>query len=1007
MVRRFLAPMALLLFVVTISADEPQSVEQLEKQLAELQAKLEVLKRQQAAGEGKKVLSIAEADTWRNFRGSSQFDVGYRISNNGKWIAYRVGASEGEAEVVVRNLIDGKETKYPSGGGFSTFNFSFDSKWLSFSVTPVTPRGISPAVAAAMPRPKSKIVLLNLEKGEKLELEGFSSLQFSGEASTHVALRKSSESPAGSAPTNLPPGVTLPPGAASQTAAPTSSGSDLVIHELATGAQLVMGNVSEYSFNKKGDLLIMLIDAAGQIGNGVQVRDMKTGVVTPLETAKASYRSLNWHEDFTALTVIKAVEDKDYDGKWNTILAFTGLGSKPVSHTYDPKTDPNFPKDMGISSNRAVNWTKGLDAFTFGIAEQKKKDTSKKEAAPPPAPSAPSTPPVPSTGGPGRRRDGPGGLPTAGTSAGQPDLVIWHWKDSRLQPMQQVQANSDKSFTYLCIYHIKDKKFVQLANEDVRNVSLPGKQKFAIGQDVKPYEYMANLDGRRYSDIYVIDPKTGGRQKALTKVRFYFGPSADGSKLLYHDDGHFYAFDIASGKSINLTAKISTTSFVDTEDDHNIAKPPTNVLGWSKDSQFVLLSDGWDLWKVAADGSGGVNLTVNGKSDGIRYKQFSQFEPERNEPGLDFTKSAITSFYGEWTKNEGFGRIEPGRSGVTVLFSGAMKLSTLTKARDAERYVFTKQTAIEPGNLHVTDDKFQDVEKISDINPQQKDYHWLAGAKLIEYQALGKKLQGALFLPANYKPGTKYPTVVYIYEKLSDGLHSYTPPSTGGFNKSIYASHGYAVLMPDITYKVNDPGKSSVECINAALDAAIATGIVDGEKLGLQGHSWGGYQTAYAITQTNRFKAACAGAPLTDLVSMYSSVYWNSGSANQPIFESSQGRFTAGYWDQQEAYIRNSPVYFAKNVTTPLLLLHNDKDGAVDFTQGIEYYNTLRRLQKPVVMLQYKGENHGLVKPENRKDYAKRMQEFFDHYLMNKPAPDWWKDGVPHLKMDEYLKGRK
>jgi dipeptidyl aminopeptidase/acylaminoacyl peptidase len=199
---------------------------------------------------------------------------------------------------------------------------------------------------------------------------------------------------------------------------------------------------------------------------------------------------------------------------------------------------------------------------------------------------------------------------------------------------------------------------------------------------------------------------------------------------------------------------------------------------------------------------------------------------------------------------------------------------------------------------------------------------------------------------------------------------------------------------------------SAVWCVVPAVEAAIKTGVVDKNNVAIHGHSWGGYQTAFLITQTDVFKAAIAGAPLTDMVSMYSLIYWNTGSANQPIFESSQGRFTGGYWQVPDAYVRNSPVRFAQNVKTPLMILHNDKDGAVDWTQGIEYFNTLRRLGKPVVMLQYKGENHGLAKTENRKDYSVRMREFFDYHLKGKPAPQWLLEGVPHLKMKEHLDDR-
>ncbi len=199
---------------------------------------------------------------------------------------------------------------------------------------------------------------------------------------------------------------------------------------------------------------------------------------------------------------------------------------------------------------------------------------------------------------------------------------------------------------------------------------------------------------------------------------------------------------------------------------------------------------------------------------------------------------------------------------------------------------------------------------------------------------------------------------------------------------------------------------SAVWCVLPALQAAIDTGVVDPEHVGIHGHSWGGYQSAFLVTQTDAFAAVATGAPLTNMISMYASIYWNSGSSDGAIFESSQGRFEGGPWDYLDAYERNSPVYHAENIQTPILLLHNDQDGAVDWNQGIEYYNTIRRLGKPIVMLQYVGENHGLAKQANRKDYTIRMREFFDHFLKGAPAPAWWTEGVPYIEMEDHIKER-
>ncbi|MCK7559812.1 prolyl oligopeptidase family serine peptidase [Chitinophaga sedimenti] len=300
--------------------------------------------------------------------------------------------------------------------------------------------------------------------------------------------------------------------------------------------------------------------------------------------------------------------------------------------------------------------------------------------------------------------------------------------------------------------------------------------------------------------------------------------------------------------------------------------------------------------------------------------------------------------------------------------------------------------------------------QITKNTPDRNKYTWSAGTQLVDYVSdKGDTLQGALFLPAGYQPGKKYPTVVYYYEKLSQTRHSYVDPnfSGTGWSPTMYTSAGYAVFIPDIVYKLDDPGMSAVWCVLPAVKAAIKTGVIDEEHIGIHGHSWGGYQTAFLSTQTNMFKAAAAGAALTNMVSMYDLIYWNSGGGNMAIFEASQGRFKGAPWENWDAYLRNSPIYHVKKVNTPLLILHNDKDGAVDFTQGIEFYSALRRLKKPVVMVQYKGENHGIAKMENRKDYSVRMMEFFDYHLKGKPAPAWLDKGIDMLKLDEELEERK
>ena len=256
-------------------------------------------------------------------------------------------------------------------------------------------------------------------------------------------------------------------------------------------------------------------------------------------------------------------------------------------------------------------------------------------------------------------------------------------------------------------------------------------------------------------------------------------------------------------------------------------------------------------------------------------------------------------------------------------------------------------------------------------------------------------MQGALFYPANYEAGKQYPMITYIYETLSNTVHSYSSPSQrSAYNTANFTSSGYFVFRPDIVYDINDPGVSAVNCVVPAVEEVLKTGMIDKTKVGLMGHSWGAYQTSFIITQTNLFSAACAGAPLTNLISMSNSIYWNTGTPDSKIFETSQGRFDGPWYEKMEDHMRNSPMYQAANINTPLLVAFGDKDGAVDWHQGIEMYSTMRRMQKPHIMLVYADENHGLAKKENQIDYQKRQREFFDYYLLGKTPEKWIVDGV-------------
>ena len=955
------------------------------------------LSMQQAA---KRPIAIEDVVAWKTL-GTPVLSAG------GEWFGYRLAPQEGDGEVVLKRVRGDKELRLPAGeqpqaegggrggpggpaGGTATLAFSEDGKWAAFTSYPTH------AAAQRLRRQRrpiqSSVTLVNLATGEKHEYPKIRRFAFSGESSGWLAMhRYGADGPGGSNGPAAGGGRGAAPVAPVAALPDRPRGSDLILHELATGNELNVGNVSEFSFRKDGRLLAFAIDAADKAGNGLQIRNMMTGVVTPLDSASASYERISWSDKGDALAVLRGTDSRGFRDKFYAVVGVTDVETNaPKKVVFDPAADASVPKGFSVSPNRAPLWTDDLQALIFGLYEPRPREGG---AATEEADGPADDPPAPAN--------------DAANPEDKVDLVLWHYKDPRLQTQQEVQEARDRAYNYVAEYRVGTKKFVRLADDTMRDVTVSTKQsRWGFGSDDREYELMGSLDGRRYEDVFAIDLETGQRKMVIPHLRYFSGPSPDGNSILYYMDGDYHVYDFAAGKDRNITQGLPV-SFVDVEDDHNNVKPPIQAVGWASDGKWVLLSDAWDVWKVSVDGAPAVNLTGNGRKDAVRYQQRYALEaPEDRDEGIDLSKPQYFRAYGEWTKKAGIARLDPA-GGVKIVGWADASYPQMLKARHADIVVYSRGTSLEPNDYYAAGASLVDPVRLTDQRPQVAQFAWSAGVQLVNYTSdKGDKLQAALFLPANYEKGKSYPTVVNFYEKMSQTANQFAAPTANGFNRSLYTSHGYAVFVPDITYRVNDPGMSAVWCMVPAVKAAIATGIVDPKHIGITGHSWGGYQTAFLITQTDVFTAAVAGAPLTDMVSMYSLVYKNTGGGNGAIFESSQGRFKGGFWENWDAYYRNSPVFWARNVKTPLMILHNDKDGAVDFTQGVEYFNTLRRMQKPVIMLEYLGENHSLARRPNQRDYTARMLEFFDHYLMGAAAPDWMVNGVPRLKMDEHLKQR-
>ncbi len=536
----------------------------------------------------------------------------------------------------------------------------------------------------------------------------------------------------------------------------------------------------------------------------------------------------------------------------------------------------------------------------------------------------------------------------------------------------------------------------------------------ALGVSELPYRQLISWDGR-YVDFYLVNTTTGAREKVEQKVKSYPRLSPEGKYVTWWDGNSkaWMAMDTHTKQVRNLTGGLDV-AFYDTLDDHPDLPPSYGSAGWTKDDGTFLAYDAYDIWMLDPSGRQAPRDVTDGmgRKEGVRFR----YVPMERRDGSRFGRGGPTaiptdkdvtlSAFDVTTKASGFYRDRFGANRrPTRLLWGDALYGGVRKAEDADVVLFTRQTFREFPDIWVTNERFGSPRKVTDANPQQADYTWGTEELVHWISADGIPLDGILYKPDGFDPSRKYPMMVYFYERNSDNLHRYVVPEAMGsiINYSFYVSRGYLLFVPDIPYEIGYPGESALDAVIPGVLSLVQKGFVDRKHIGVEGHSWGGYQIAYMVTRTNLFAAAEAGAPVSNMTSSYGGIRWGSGMVREFQYEHTQSRIGGTLWDKLQTYIENSPLFFAPKIQTPLLMMHNDKDTAVPWYQGIEFFTALRRLHKPAWLVVYNGEHHGLFRKQDKRDWAVRMQQFFDHYLKGAPAPVWMQEGVPAVMKGKTL----
>jgi len=897
-----------------------------------------------------------------------------RISVDGNWFLYLLTPQEGDNRLIITERSNNKTDTLHR---VSRLVWSKDAVHAAFFISPTYSQTREARIKKVKREdmPKDTLGIYNL-KSRKLELiSDVKSFKMPEEGSGWIAFLKEKEKPA---PKDSTRSKTTTSGRSSDSdalfvddievmangkgKAKRAEGTTLILRNLNTSEERSYPFVSDYAFNETGTVLaVASVGNDSTINAGINLVDLKTMNSSTISTGAIAYKSLTFNKDGSKFAFIADRDTTDAKQRIFDLYLWEGKGDTAI--VVASRSTSAMPSGWMVSENANIFFSKNSTRLIFG------------------------TSPIPAP------------IDTTIIEMDMAKLDIWHWQDKELQPMQLVNLDRAKRRSYQAMIRLKDRSMMQLADESMSSVSIPmnNEADYAVGSDDKNYLLASSWLGTSARDIYLVNLSTGKRE--LLHQEFYGMPQASpqGKYLYWYNstDRNWFAQDVKTKALVNLT-QAASSKFYDESHDSPSDPGSYGTMGWTSKDEFFLVYDKFDVWRTDPTGkTTPVNLTSNhGRSNKIQYR-YQRLDPD--EEFIDLSKPVVYTTFNTTTKFQGWANQSRSETAPQIVWEGPYTASVAAKAKTTDVLLITKGNFSELPELYETTLSLSTFKQRSLTNPQAENYLW-GTAELVKWTSLdGVPLEGILYKPEGFDPSKKYPLMVYFYETHSEGL--YRPmspaPSASTVNIPLFVSRGYLVFTPDIIYKEGYPGRSAENSIIPGTLSLVEKGFVDEKKMAIQGQSWGGYQVAHLVTKTNMFAAAGAGAPVSNMTSAYGGIRWQTGMSRMFQYEKTQSRIGATLWERPLYYLENSPLFKVPDIQTPLLIMHNDADGAVPWYQGIEMFVAMRRLSKPVWLLNYNGEAHNLVQRVNRKDLSIRLSQFFDHYLKGDPMPVWMANGVP------------